>query len=55
VTPARLGREIERWLDEPDAVRELQTLFRAIHRQLRQGASESAAAAILALARMPKT
>jgi lipid-A-disaccharide synthase len=51
VTPERLGREIERWLDEPDAAAELATLFTAIHRQLQQGASERAAAAILALAR----
>ncbi|HEX9706486.1 MAG TPA: lipid-A-disaccharide synthase [Steroidobacteraceae bacterium] len=51
VTPERLGREIERWLDEPDAVAELQVLFTAIHRQLRQGASEQAAEAVLALAR----
>ncbi len=51
VTPERLGREIERWLDEPDAVAELQVLFAAIHRQLRQGASEQAAQAVLRLAR----
>jgi lipid-A-disaccharide synthase len=51
VTPERLGREIERWLDEPEAVDELKALFAAIHRQLRQDASASAAAAILALAR----
>jgi lipid-A-disaccharide synthase len=51
VNPERLGREIERWLDEPEAVLELQALFTAIHRQLRQGASEQAADAILALAR----
>ena len=51
VTPERLGREIERWLDEPDAVAELQVLFTAFHRQLRQGASEQAAGAVLDLAR----
>jgi lipid-A-disaccharide synthase len=51
VTPERLGREIERWLDEPEAVAELQVLFTAIHRQLRQGASDQAAEAVLALAR----
>jgi lipid-A-disaccharide synthase len=49
VTPERLGREIERWLDEPEAVSELQALFAGIHRQLQQGASASAAAAILSL------
>ena len=37
--------------NEPEAVRELQALFTAIHRQLRRGASEEAAGAILALAR----
>ncbi len=51
VTPERLGREVERWLDEPQAVAELQTLFTAIHRQLQQGASDQAAVAILELAR----
>ncbi len=51
VTPERLGRELERWLDEPEAVSELETLFAAIHRQLRLGASEQAAAAIIGLAR----
>jgi lipid-A-disaccharide synthase len=51
VRPERLGREIERWLDGPDAVAELVTLFTAIHRQLRQGASGQAAEAILAIAR----
>jgi lipid-A-disaccharide synthase len=51
VTPERLGREIERWLDEPDAVAELEVLFTALHRQLRRGASDQAAEAVLALAR----
>jgi lipid-A-disaccharide synthase len=51
VTPERLGREVERWLDGPELVAELQALFTTIHRQLRQGASESAAGAILTLAR----
>jgi lipid-A-disaccharide synthase len=51
VTPERLGREIERWLDEADTAAELQVLFTAIHRQLRRGASEQAAEAVLALAR----
>ena len=51
VTPERLGREIERWLDEPEAVTELQALFATIHRQLRQGASERAAEAVLEIAR----
>ena len=50
VTPERLGRELGRWLDEPEAVAELEALFTALHRQLRQGASGQAAAAVLALA-----
>lgn len=50
VTPERLGAEIERWLDAPDAVAELQALFTAIHRQLQQGASDRAASAILDIA-----
>jgi lipid-A-disaccharide synthase len=51
VNPERLGRELERWLDEPEAVTELEALFTAIHRQLQRGASGQAADAILALAR----
>lgn len=51
VTPERLGREVERWLDEPAAVATVQALFTTIHRQLQQGASERAAAAILEMAR----
>ena len=51
VEPERLGREIEHWLDGPEAVAELAVLFTAIHRQLRQGASGRAAEAVLALAR----
>jgi lipid-A-disaccharide synthase len=51
VTPERLGRELGRWLDEPGAVLELEALFTALHRQLRQGASGQASAAVLALAR----
>jgi lipid-A-disaccharide synthase len=50
VTPERLGRELERWLDAPEAAAELVAQFTTIHRQLRLGASERAAAAILALA-----
>jgi lipid-A-disaccharide synthase len=51
VQPEGLGREIERWLDGPDAVAELAALFTALHRQLKQGASGQAAEAVLALAR----
>ncbi len=52
VTPARLGRELEHWLDAPLEVAALQVLFTAIHRQLQQGASARAAAAILEIARV---
>jgi lipid-A-disaccharide synthase len=51
VRPERLGREIERWLDQPTEVAALTEQFAAIHRQLRAGASERAAEAILELAR----
>lgn len=51
VEPARLGAELERWLDEPARVAALARRFREIHRQLRHGASDRAAEAILALAR----
>ena len=50
VRPERLGREIERWLDHPVEVAALQELFTGIHRELRAGASERAAEAILTLA-----
>ena len=43
--------EIERWLDAPQAVRELQALFAELHGQLRRGASGQAADAIVALTR----
>ena len=51
VRPENLGREIERWLDQPAEVAALMQQFTAIHRQLRAGASERAAEAILELAR----
>ncbi|HEU5468796.1 MAG TPA: lipid-A-disaccharide synthase, partial [Steroidobacteraceae bacterium] len=54
VRPELLGREIERWLDEPEAAAELAALFTVIHRQLRQGASGQAAEAVLALARQER-
>jgi lipid-A-disaccharide synthase len=55
VSPERLGREVERWLEHPAEVAALAAQFHAIHRQLRQGASERAAEAILALARGGRT
>jgi len=52
VTPPRIGQELERWLDAPEEVRELQALFAELHGQLRRDASGQAADAILALARL---
>ncbi len=51
VRPDNLGREIERWLDQPAEVAALMEQFTVMHRQLRLGASERAAEAILELAR----
>jgi lipid-A-disaccharide synthase len=51
VTPARVGQELERWLDAPEDGRGLQELFTELHGQLRRDASGQAADAILALAR----
>lgn len=51
VTPERLGREVERWLDQPAEVARLETLFKTIRQQLGGGASARAAAAIVALVR----
>jgi lipid-A-disaccharide synthase len=51
VRPENLGRAIERWLDQPEEVAVLMEQFTVIHRQLRSGASERAAEAILELAR----
>jgi lipid-A-disaccharide synthase len=55
VTPERLGAEVERWLDRPAETARLHELFTDIHRQLRAGASDRAADAILALARERRT
>jgi lipid-A-disaccharide synthase len=49
VTPASLGRELAGWLDDAGRRAELEALFVRIHRQLRQGGSERAAAAVLQL------
>jgi len=49
VTPERLGRELLAWLDDPARVERVEAEFRAIHEDLRRGASERAAEAILAL------
>ena len=49
VTPERLTAELERWLDQPAAREELTALFLEIHRELRRGANERAAEAVLRL------
>ncbi len=48
-TPARLALELGGWLDHPQRVAALQEEFRRIHELLRQGASDRAADAVLAL------
>jgi lipid-A-disaccharide synthase len=49
VTPERLGRELLGWLDDPARVAAAEAEFAQIHATLRQGASERAADAVLAL------
>ena len=49
VTPTHLADALERWLDDPVAMRETEALFTTLHHTLRQGASERAAEAVLAL------
>jgi len=49
VTPERLGQELAHWLDHPQECAELERLFADIHRQLQQGGSDKAAAAVLRL------
>jgi len=51
VTPERLGREVANWLDHPAECADLARLFADIHRQLQQGGSDKAAAAVLRLVR----
>ena len=55
VNPERLGRELQRWLESPAEVAALVEHFSVIHRELRAGASERAAEAILALAQGRRT
>ena len=49
VTPERLGAELEGWLSDPSRSAAAAAEFRRIHEELRQGASERAADAVLAL------
>lgn len=47
--PEALSRALLQWLDEPQRMQALGERFAAIHRQLRRGASEAAAEAVLDL------
>lgn len=49
VTPQRLGEELLRWLENPAERQALAQRFAGIHAQLRRGASERAALAVLRL------
>jgi len=49
IVPARIGAELLAWLDDAPRRGALEEEFTAIHRQLRQGGSAAAAAAILKL------
>lgn len=49
VTPQRLGAELAGWLEDPQRSAAAAAEFRRIHEELRQGASERAADAVLAL------
>jgi lipid-A-disaccharide synthase len=54
VTPQRLGAELAAWLDDPARSAAAAGEFRRIHEELRQGASERAAQAVLALIDRPR-
>ena len=49
VTPQRLADEIEGWLDAPERAQAAVAEFRRIHAELRRGADERAAEALLAV------
>ncbi len=49
ITPEHLGAELLGFLDDPARVAELEQEFNAIHRELRRGANDRAAEAVLAL------
>ena len=53
MTPDVLAAAVQHWLDNPDAVVALKAEFTRVHEQLRQGASERAAAAVAALVEAP--
>ncbi|MCH8543625.1 MAG: lipid-A-disaccharide synthase [Alcanivorax sp.] len=49
MTPVALASAVQHWLDNPDEVAALKTEFTRVHEQLKQGASERAAAAVATL------
>ena len=49
VTPDALAQAVSRWLDDPALRTETENTFTRLHEQLRQGASDRAAEAVLAL------
>jgi lipid-A-disaccharide synthase len=49
VTPEALAEAVSRWLDDPALRTETENTFTRLHEQLRQGASDRAAEAVLAL------
>ncbi|MCG8392546.1 MAG: lipid-A-disaccharide synthase [Pseudomonadales bacterium] len=49
LTPAAIVRSVGEWLDNPEQANALKARFRAVHEQLRGGASEKAAAAVTGL------
>ncbi len=53
VTPERLGGAVLHWLAHPAEVERLTARFAALHHELRRGASERAAEAVLESARRP--
>ncbi len=55
VRPEKLGRQLLDWLDDPHAVHALQQEFVRLHTQLRRGASDCAASAVLRLCESPRS
>lgn len=53
-TPENLGKALLLWLEQPNHVKELTTLFTELHHSLRQSASHQAAQAVLSVAQKRK-
>jgi lipid-A-disaccharide synthase len=49
--PEALGAEVLRFLDDPQRVREIERVYAAVHRELRQGSDAKAAEAVIGLLR----